>query len=316
MYYLGIDLGGTNISIGIVDNQGNIVAKGSVPTPSLGDYTQDVAEMIALSNKLILDNGYTPADIKAVGIGCPGSVDYKNNLVAYSCNLGFNNAPIYEEFKKHWDIPIVLENDANAAAYGEYVMNGNNCDVFIAITLGTGVGGGIIINGEIFRGSNGAGGELGHSVLVHNGLICSCGRKGCWEAYASASALTKQTKIAIEKHPQSIMAQIAKERSKVNGRTAFDAAKKGDAAAKEVVDRYINYIADGIANIVNIFQPDIIAIGGGISNEGEYLLAPIRDYVKKNDYNKLFKSTEIKAAKLLNDAGIIGAALIAKKIYD
>lgn len=312
MLYLGVDLGGTNIAIGIVDQNGKILHKGSVPTPSTGEYKDVVAEMINLSKSLISDNGYKLSDFEAVGIGCPGSIDYKKGSVAYSNNLRFDDAPIAEEFKKHWNIPVILENDANAAAYGEYMINGDNADVFVAITLGTGVGGGVIIDGKIFTGANGAGAELGHSVLVHDGLSCTCGRKGCWEAYASATALVKQTKVAIEKHPESLMAQYAKERGKVNGRTAFDAAKKGDAAAQEVVDKYIKYVADGIVNMVNIFQPNKIVIGGGISNEGEYLLAPIREYVKKYDYNKLFTPAEIGVATLFNDAGIIGAALAAK----
>ncbi len=312
MYYLGVDLGGTNIAIGIVDKDGSILNKASVPTPSNGEYKDVVAAMISLSKKLIADNNLELSDFEAVGIGCPGSIDYKKGSVAYSNNLRFDDVPLVDEFQKHWNIPIVLENDANAAAYGEYMINGNNADVFVAVTLGTGVGGGVIIDGKIFRGANGAGAELGHSVLVHKGLPCTCGRKGCWEAYAAATALVKQTKIAIEKHPESLMAGFAKERGKVNGRTAFDAAKKGDAAAKEVVKQYIEYVADGIVNMVNIFQPNKVVVGGGISNEGEYLLAPIREYVKKNDYNRLFTPVEIEAAKLLNDAGIIGAALAAK----
>ncbi len=312
MYYLGVDLGGTNIAIGIVDKDGRILNKASVHTPSNSDYKDVVAAMIELSKKLIFDNNLSLSDFEAVGIGCPGSIDYKKGSVAYSNNLRFDDVPLVEEFQKYWNIPVILENDANAAAYGEYVVNGNNADVFVAITLGTGVGGGVIIDGKIFRGSNGAGAELGHSVLVHNGLPCTCGRKGCWEAYAAATALVKQTKIAIEKHPESLMAGFAKERGKVNGRTAFDAAKKGDAAAKEVVRQYIEYVADGIVNMVNIFQPNKVVIGGGISNEGEYLLAPIREYVKKYDYNRLFTPVQIDAATLLNDAGIIGAALAAK----
>ena len=312
MYYLGVDLGGTNIAIGIVDKDGKILNKASVSTPSNGEYTDVVTAMIDLSKELISDNGLELSDFEAVGIGCPGSIDYQKGSVAYSNNLHFNDAPITAEFQKHWNIPVIIENDANAAAYGEYIVNGNNADVFVAITLGTGVGGGVIIDGKIFRGANGAGAELGHSVLVHNGLPCTCGRKGCWEAYAAATALVKQTKVAIEKHPESLMSQYAKERGKVNGRTAFDAAKKGDAAANEVVKKYIEYVADGIVNMVNIFQPNKVVIGGGISNEGEYLLSPIREYVKKYDYNKLFTPVEIDAATLLNDAGIIGAALAAK----
>lgn len=312
MYYIGIDLGGTNIAVGIVDENGNILKKASTPTPSQAEYPEVVKAMADLAKNLVLESGYKLSDIAAVGIGSPGSIDYENKAVAYANNLNFENAPIGAEFKKYWDINLILENDANAAAYGEYIVNGNNSDVFVAITLGTGVGGGVIIGGKIFRGSNGAGAELGHVTLIHNGLPCTCGKNGCWETYASATALINQTKVAIEKHPESLMVEIAKERGKVNGRTAFDAAKQGDAVAKAVVEQYINYIADGLLGMVNIFQPNKIVIGGGISNEGEYLLKPIREYVKKYDYNKFFTPVEIIAATLLNDAGIIGAALAAK----
>lgn len=311
MKFIGIDLGGTNIAVGIVDDNGNIIKKASTPTPSDEPYTVIVKRMVELTKQLADDVGISYDEIEAIGIGCPGSIDYKNGCVAYSNNLKMDNAPIRDEFKKYWNIPVVLENDANAAAYGEYIANNEELKVFVAITLGTGVGGGVIIDGKIFTGFNGAGGELGHITLVHNGLPCTCGKKGCWESYASATALIKQTKSGIEKYPDSIMAKIAKETG-VNGRTAFDAAKKGDEAGQKIVDQYLEYVADGILSMVNVFQPNKIVIGGGISNEGEYILKPIREFIKKFDYNKLFDRVEIDTAKLKNDAGIVGAALAAK----
>ncbi len=310
--YLGIDLGGTNIAIGIVDEKGNIIKKDSCRTPKNCDYKKVVEAMLELSDKLLADASVDKSEIEAVGIGCPGSIDYEKGSIPYSCNLDFHDVPFREEFQKHWNVKVVLENDANAAAYGEYIVNGNNDEVFLAITLGTGVGGGVIINGKIFHGSNGAGAELGHITLVHNGNLCSCGNHGCWETYASVTALVNQTKAAIEANPDCEMAKLAEKRGKVNGRTAFDSAKAGDPVAQAVVDQYINYVADGLVGIVNIFQPNTLLIGGGISSEGEYLLEPIRKHVRKYDYNKLFKPVEIKTATLFNDAGIIGAALAAK----
>ena len=176
------------------------------------------------------------------------------------------------------------------------------------VTLGTGVGGGVIMNGKIFSAFNGAGAELGHTVIVSGGEPCTCGRKGCWEAYASATALIRQTKAEMAKSPNSIMHEIGK--VKVNGRTAFDAAKQGDEAGKRVVDGYIRYVAEGITNVINIFQPEELVIGGGICNEGDYLLLPIIDYVNKNQYVKKLKTTKISIAELGNDAGIIGAAML------
>lgn len=314
MYYVGIDLGGTNIAAGLVDDNGKLLHKLSVHTPSDVDYTVIVEEMVKISKKVVSEYGVSEDEIKSVGIGCPGSIDYKKGSVAYSNNIKMYDAPVCEEFKKYWNVPVALENDANAAALGEYVACGENANVFVAVTLGTGVGGGVIIDGKIFTGSNGAGAELGHSTLVHDGLPCTCGKKGCWECYASATALVNQTKIAIEKHPESLMTKISKERGKVNGRTAFDAAKQNDSVAEYVVKKYLEYVADGIVSMVNIFQPDKVVISGGISNEGEYILKPIREYVEKYDYNKLFKKVEITTATLLNDAGIIGAAYAGKQL--
>ena len=269
--------------------------------------------MAKVCKKVVADAGVDMSEVASIGIGSPGSIDSENGVVLYANNLKFNQAPIAAELKKHIDLPINIENDANAAAYGEYIANGNGADDFVFITLGTGVGGGIIIDKKLYKGFNGIGGELGHITLVHNGKMCSCGNPGCWEAYASVTALISQTKEAIEKNPDSLMAKIAEENGEVNGRTAFNAAKAGDAAGQAVVDQYRDYIASGLVSIINIFQPERIVVGGGISREGEYLLAPIREYCDKYGYNKILKKADIQVATLYNDAGIIGAALAARK---
>lgn len=310
--YIGIDLGGTNIAVGVVDENGKIIAKDSCPTLSEREYTEIVKDMVMLSEKVVKDAGLEMKDIEAIGVGSPGSIDYKNGCVAYANNLKFKNTPIAAEIQKYYNIPVVLENDANAAAFGEYFASGNDAEVFVAITLGTGVGGGVIINKKIFRGFNGAGAELGHTVMVHDGLPCSCGRKGCWEAYASVTALISQTKAAMSKYPESLLNTIAKEQGTVNGKTCFDAAQQGDAAALQVVKKYAEYVGCGICNIINIFQPNKLVISGGVSKQGDYLLKPVIEYARKYDYNKLFEKTEITTATLFNDAGIIGAALAAK----
>ena len=253
------------------------------------------------------------AEVKAVGIGCPGSIDNEKGECAYSNNLKMEHAKVAEEFRKHLDLPVNLENDANAAALGEYEINGNGAKSFVFITLGTGVGGGVVIDGKIYRGFNGVGAELGHTVLVAGGEGCSCGRKGCWEAYASVTALIRQTREAIEKNPDTIMKSMVEEDGKVSGKTAFVAAKKGDKVANEVVEKYLEYVAEGITNMVNVFQPEKIVIGGSISKEGDYLLTPVREFVAKNDYNRYMQKAEIEIATLFGDAGIIGAALSAKK---
>lgn len=303
--YIGIDLGGTNIAVGLVSCDGEKLASGSRPTLASRPYAEIVKDMAELCMEVTKDAGYNVCDIEGIGIGSPGTIDSKNGVVIYANNLGWNNVPLADELRKYIDVPIVVENDANAAAYGEYVASGRDKSSFVAITLGTGIGGGVIIDNKIIRGFNGAGGELGHIGLVYEGEPCTCGNNGCWEAYASVTALIRQTSAAIEKNPESIMAQD----EKVSGRTAFNAAKAGDAAGQAVVDQYIRYVACGIASIINIFQPDMLVIGGGISNEGDYLLNPIKEYVKEHTYCKSIPQTEIKIAELKNDAGIVGAAL-------
>lgn len=313
MYYIGVDLGGTNIAAGVVDENGKILTQDSVPTLNQRHYSEIVKDMADLCIKITNDAGLTLKDIKAIGIGSPGSIDNKNGVVAYSNNINMDHTPLAEELRKHIDLPVNIENDANAAAYGEYVINGGDVEDFLFITLGTGVGGGVIINKKIYRGFNGVGGELGHVTLVHDGVPCTCGNNGCWEAYASVTALIRQTKEAMDKNPDSLMHKLAEEEGKVSGRTAFMAAKDGDSAAKEVVDSYITYVADGITGMINIFQPEKLVIGGGISKEGDYLLKPIIEYVNKHQYNRYMKKTEISIATLFNEAGIIGAALAARK---
>lgn len=309
MYYIGIDLGGTNIAAGIVDENRKIICTDSKPTLSERHYTEIVKDMAALCTELIEKAGLSVSDIAGIGIGSPGTIDNKNGVVVYANNLGWYDIPLAAELKKYIDVPINIENDANAAAYGEFVECGGDVDSFVAITLGTGVGGGVIIDRKIYRGFNGAGGELGHTVLIHGGEHCTCGNDGCWEAYASVTALIRQTKAAIAAHPETVMAKD----EKVSGRTAFNAAKAGDKIGQQVVDKYIEYVASGITNIINIFQPNILVIGGGISKEGDYLLNPIKEYAKKHSYCKAVEQTNIRIATLMNDAGIIGAALACEQ---
>lgn len=308
--YIGIDLGGTNIAVGIVDNTPKIIESSSRPTLSGRPFEEIIKDMAELCKEVTEKAGYTMADIDGIGIGSPGAVDSENGVIIYSNNLGWNNVPLVAELKKYYpEIPVAVENDANAAAFGEYAVNGNGVKSFIAVTLGTGIGGGVIIDGKIYRGFNGTGAELGHTTLVHNGEPCTCGKKGCWEAYASVTALIKQTKAMMDENPDSLMHKKAEEMGKINGRTAFDSAKMGDAAAQKVVDQYLEYVASGVSSMINIFQPEILVIGGGISREGDYLLRPVQEYVKSYVYCKDVKQTELKIAELFNDAGIIGAAL-------
>lgn len=312
MLYLGIDLGGTNIAVGLVDENGKIIHKDSTPTIATRPIEEIVKDMCDLCKKVTAEAGYTLDDVCAIGAGCPGTIDSERGIIVYSNNIPMKHINIREMIQAHINKPVNIENDANAAAYGEYIINGNGAKSYVFITLGTGVGGGVIIDGKIYRGFNCAGAELGHITVVLDGEQCTCGKKGCWEAYASVTALIRQTKAAIEKNPDSLMAKMASEEGKVSGRTAFEAAKQGDKAGQEVVDAYIKYLSDGLSSILNVFQSEIISIGGGISKEGDYLLNPVRELVYKNDFNKYMPKTKIEIATLFNDAGIIGAAMSAK----
>lgn len=313
MYYVGIDLGGTNIAAGLVTEEGKILCDMSIPTRAERDWREIVADMAELSKQVIEKAGAEIAQVGGVGIGCPGSIDNANGVCTYANNINMEHANIAEEFRKHLDLPVNLENDANAAALGEYEINGKGADSFVFVTLGTGVGGGVILDGKIFRGFNGVGAEIGHTVIVSGGEPCTCGRLGCWEAYASVTALIRQTKAAMAENPDSQMHEFAKKEGKVSGRTAFDAAKAGDIAAQKVVNKYFEYVGEGITDMINIFQPEKIVIGGSISKEGDYLLNPVKEYVKKYDYNRYMAKAEVEIATLFGDAGIIGAALSARK---
>lgn len=313
MYRLGIDLGGTNIVAGVVDENYKIISVAKRKTNCPRPCEQIIDDIVLTANEAIENVGLTINDISSAGIGAPGDIDIKNGIILLADNLEFINVPIVDMLKKRLGIPFNIQNDANAAAYGEYIAGaGKGTKDFIMVTLGTGVGGGVVVNGELYAGFSNKGAELGHSVIDMNGEMCSCGRRGCWEAYASATALIRQTKTAMQQNMQSIMWQICNnDINAVNGRTAFDAMRKNDSIAKQVVDKYIYYISVGIVDNIYVFQPEVICIGGGISGEGNNLILPIIENLKQQipSFNPEI-DTKIKIAKLGNDAGIIGAAFI------
>ena len=313
MYKLGIDLGGTNIVASVVDDNYKILSTAKRKTNCPRPAEEIVDDMAAAALEAIELAGVKKEEIEAAGVGAPGSIDPKNGIVIYSNNLNFRDVAMSEMLKERTGFDFYLENDANAAAYGEFIAGaGKGANNFAMITLGTGVGGGVIIDGKIYSGSNYAGAELGHTVVAMDGEMCTCGRQGCWEAYASATALIRQTKQAMLKYADSIMWELCdNDINKASGITAFDAMRRGDAAGKMVVDKYINYIAVGIANNINIFQPEIICIGGGVSKEGDNLIIPLKEIVAGENYARnVAKKADIKTAALGNDAGIIGAAYI------
>ena len=320
MYTIGVDLGGTNIAVGLCDENLNIVEKASVPTHAERDGELIVKDMAALAGKLIEKNGLTLADIEYVGIATPGTANAKTGIVEYANNLNFLNFPIADIFKKYLPVKkVLIANDANAAALAEALAGAaKGTKNSVMITLGTGVGGGVIIDGKIFDGGvNCAGAELGHTVIVAGGRQCSCGRRGCWEAYSSATGLTnmtkeKMTELKIKGIPSLLFDETEKE-GKTSARTAFNAMRGGDRYGKELVDEYIAYLAEGITNIINIFQPEVLSIGGGVCNEKEYLTKPLIEIVERDQYTRTNShKAKIVTAILGNDAGIIGAAGLGK----
>ena len=313
MYRIGVDLGGTNIAVGVVSEDMKIIGRGKVktrcPRPA-AEIFDDIALAVQMAVK---DAGISMDEVVSVGVGTPGSVNKDNGYIEFSNNLEFENVPAKQMLEERIGKTIYLENDANCAALGEAVAGaGKGVGNFIAVTLGTGVGSGIIVDGKIVSGVNYAGGEMGHTVIMVNGKQCNCGRKGCWEQYASATALIAQTKEAMLENKDSKMWELTNGNvDAASGRTAFDAMRLGDETAKKVVDNYIYYVAVGVINAINTFQPEFICIGGGISHEGETLLAPLRKHIKNECYSiHASKQTNVVAAELGNDAGIFGAALL------
>lgn len=315
MYYIGIDVGGTNLKAGLVDESYRIVATKKMPLEfeSMEQMGETLAKM-ALA--LVEEYGISRDEVASVGMGFPGPVDNKAGVVIKTVNIPIRFMPVAEIFHRFWDVPVYLGNDADCAALGEfYHYEDKNIESLILVTLGTGIGTGIILNGRIHSGINGCAGEGGHIVIVHNGEECTCGRRGCWERYGSATALVRQTQKAMQENPDSMMWKLCPELDQVGGRTAFEAERAGDTAAKAVVEQYLDYLADGLANFINIFQPEVIALGGGVSHEKEEsLLIPLQERVSTMCFGReADRHTKLVTARLGNDAGIIGAALLGLK---
>ena len=312
MKYLGIDLGGINVAAAVVEEDGTILGRGRVATPRSG--AEAVAAAMSEAVRQAVENtGCTMADFSSVGIGAPGVIDPREGVVEYWSNLDFHHVPLVSMLEQRLGKSVCIENDANAAALGEYAAGaGKGSTSMIAITLGTGVGGGAVLDGKLYTGFNYAGLEVGHFVVEYNGRLCTCGRRGCFETYASATALIKRTKELMLINRESLIWQVVDgEIDRVEGRTPFEAAARGDLLAKELVEEYQSYLACGITSLINIFQPEVFCVGGGVAGAGETLLGPVRAIVDREDYARdSARRTILTLAQLGNDAGIIGAALL------
>lgn len=307
MYSVGIDIGGMSVKAGKVDDKGNILKKNTVVTDVEAGPIKIIDDIAALVRSVAdpLDK-----DFAGIGIGCPGAINSVTGTVDRAYNLKWENVPLAEELSKRINKPVKVSNDANVAALGETMFGAaKDYSDTIFLTLGTGVGGGIVLGGKLYEGNEGKGGELGHMVLVVDGEKCTCGRAGCMEAYCSATALIRQTREAMEKDKTSYMWQYSKSLDEVDGKTAFECSKKGDPAAIAVVDNYIKYLGEGMLNFANIFRPQAIIIGGGVCAQRRFLTDKLKKYCADRNYGfGGMPPFDILCAKLGNDAGIIGAA--------
>lgn len=314
MYRIGIDLGGTNIKVGIVNGENKIIATAKRKTLAQRPW-QEIAQDIALCVKDAVAEAETDlSQCEKIGIGCPGTTNAETGVVVYANNFnGWVNIPLGEYLQNELKLPVSLSNDANCAALGEYVAGAaKNYKSTVLITLGTGVGGGVVFDGKIFEGGNPGGAELGHCIIIADGEQCTCGAKGCWEAYSSATALIREAKAKATQCPESLLCRLCEgDLENMNGIIPFKAARENDTAALEVIDQYIKWLGIGLVNMANVFRPDVILISGGICGEGTYLTDPLNTYVKKYSYGSAYTPVpQVITATLGNDAGIIGAAAL------
>ena len=312
MVYAGIDVGGTGIQVGVVDETGHIIAKSSMVTEVGAPYQEQIAGMARCVQEAMDKAGLPMSELKSVGAGVPGLADQKTGMVAYCPNIHWTDVPFREEFQKHIDKPVFIDNDATVAGLAESVAGvsaGSDSSVFL--TLGTGVGGGIVINGKVWNGAHGVGSEIGHMILEADGEPCNCGNNGCLERYCSATAIIRMAREQMDNHPDSLILSMAEgDKAKINAKIVFDAAREGDPTAVKVFRRYIRYLGQAIASIVNFLDPEVVVLGGGVSKAGAFLLDAVRQEVPKYVLYKTMPIARIELARLGPDAGIIGAAML------
>lgn len=318
MYYVGIDLGGTNIKAGIVDGQGKILAEAFCKTQAQRPYQDIVRDMAGCVMQALKNAKMTTDDILSVGIGIPGYANQKTGTGAFCTNLGWYDVPLQAEIRKYFDLHIAIDNDATVAGYAESIAGvSKDAESSVFLTLGTGVGGGIVIHGRPWSGAHGIGSEVGHMTLSVDGVPCNCGNNGCMEKYTSATAIIRMARQACMTYPDSAMMLRAEgDLNRINAKTVIDAAKANDKAALEVFDEYCKYLAIAINNIIAFLDPEMIVLGGGVSHAGDFLLEKVKAKVPRYLLYKTLPYPEICLASLGNEAGMIGAAMIGKLAVD
>ncbi|MDD6883720.1 MAG: ROK family protein [Eubacteriales bacterium] len=314
MYYVGIDVGGTGLKAGVVNEQGKIIAKASCPTGVERGPEPVIHDMAMLAKQAIAQSGVPMEEVAAIGIGIPGIMDPETGIVPFCTNLFWHNVPLVEWMHRDIDKPIFVGNDATVAGLAESVAGvsaGAKNSIFI--TLGTGVGGGIVLDGKPFSGVHGVASEIGHMIVVVDGEMCTCGNPGCWERYASATAIIRMGKQAAEKNPQGALARAVNGNlEEITAKHVMDLAKAGDPDCLEIFHQYVKYLCVGIVNLINLWDPEIVVLGGGVSYTGEFLLDAVRKKLPEMVFYKAMPFARIELATLGNDAGIIGAAMLGR----
>lgn len=311
-YSVGVDIGGTKIAAGIVDEKKRILRQRCVSVKEASSTDEIVSLIVGMIRELLAEAQISRNDVGQVGVAVPGTANRKTHMVEYANNLQYCQGNLIEQLEQQMECSISFENDANAAAWGEYLMLDEKPSSMVMITLGTGIGAGIILHGEIYHGVNDAAGEIGHMSIQMDGFQCNCGRRGCWEAYASATALGLQAREAMLWNRESkLWAMCQGNSEQVDAKAVIEGVRLEDPTASFVFQQYLKYLGIGVVNVINLLQPECIVIGGGLSNAGNLLLKPLQEMVKKESYSRNSgKNTDIRLAMLKNDAGILGAALL------
>ena len=313
-YSIGVDLGGTNIVSVIVNHRGKIVNNLKVPTLAERGKEATIKRIIETIHENIVQSTIALDDIMGIGIGAPGPLDVKRGIINFAPNLpGWRDVPLKKVLEDEFNVKVFLENDANAAAWGERCFGiGRGVDNLVCFTLGTGIGGGIIIDGKIYHGNNYGAAELGHMTVNKDGPRCNCGNYGCLEAYSSATGIKNRIKNSIKEGIKSKFLNFDDDKlfESLRLKLIFETARKGDKLTKDIVEEAISYLGIAIANIANILNPEMVVLVGGITNEGNKLLIPLRREVKKRAFYSNYKSLKIVIGKLGGNAGVLGAAAL------
>jgi len=312
MVYIGFDVGGTGVQVGVVNEKGQILCKGNMVTRTDIPVAEQIKAMAGCALDTLSRSGYTLDDVKSLGAGLPGVVDPRTGHIAFCPNLGWKDVDFAGEMRKHIDKPVFMDNDATVAALAENIAGvsaGAHSSVFL--TLGTGVGGGIVIGGKVWSGFHGVGSEIGHMIIEMDGNPCNCGNRGCLERYCSATAIILAARAAVNQYQDSaIMTKCEGDPMKINAKMVFDAAKEGDELGVKLFNDYVKALSITLVNIIHFLDPEVIALGGGVSKAGDFLLNALREEVSKLVMYKALPFSRIELAKLGPDAGIIGAAML------